>query len=204
MSFSGEQHRPGMRRKSSAQNLLSSFKSPPNSSAPQPSAQPLTVSSSAAAAYTGPAGAPTPVSSTPMAKEWDAQSLHAEPLGTTTPAIGTSDEYLRDLVQKRILTLTYIRNIHEGYVIETVIVLLLFLLVYRRSHWFHTIYISRTDLDRVFNNVEMKKRCVSERLPAVRCLVLITGPERRDFSSSECRLPICWTCRSLRTFCEDC
>jgi hypothetical protein len=27
---------------------------------------------------------------------------------------GTTVEYLRDLVQKRIITLTYIRNIHEG------------------------------------------------------------------------------------------
>ncbi|KAJ3877136.1 hypothetical protein F5051DRAFT_440839 [Lentinula edodes] len=164
MSFSGEQHRPGMRRKSSAQNLLSSFKSPPNSSAPQPSAQPLTVSSSAAAAYTGPAGAPTPVSSTPMAKEWDAQSLHAESLGTTTPAIGTSDEYLRDLVQKRILTLTYIRNIHEG-----------------RSHWFHTIYISRTDLDRVFNNVEMKKRTTRFLILGMSLANLLDVPQPQDF-----------------------
>ena len=30
---------------------------------------------------------------------------------------------------------------------------------YRRSHWFHTIAMSRTELDRVFNNTAMKKRC---------------------------------------------
>ncbi|KAJ3781542.1 hypothetical protein GGU10DRAFT_366430 [Lentinula aff. detonsa] len=165
MSFSGEQHRPGMRRKSSAQNLLSSFKSPPNNSTPQPTPQPLTVSSAAAAAYTGPAGAPTPVSSTPLAKEWDTQSLHAESLvGTTTPALGTSDEYLRDLVQKRILTLTYIRNIHEG-----------------RSHWFHTIYMSRTDLDRVFNNVEMKKRTTRFLILGMSLANLLDVPQPQDF-----------------------
>lgn len=125
-----EQQRPGMRRKSSAQNLLSSFKSPPNSTSVSPapllggssnSPQPLTVSVSSSAAYTGAAGAPTPTTATP--KDWDAQSLHADSLsgGTTTAALsqGTSDEYLRDLVQKRILTLTYIRNIHEGYVLTS-------------------------------------------------------------------------------------
>jgi len=48
---------------------------------------------------------------------------------------------LRDLVQKRIITLTYMRNVHDG-----------------RSHWFHTIMMSRSELDRVFNNTAMKKR----------------------------------------------
>ncbi|KAJ7349081.1 hypothetical protein DFH08DRAFT_135167 [Mycena albidolilacea] len=110
-----------MRRKSSAQNLLTSFKNTP--------------------------GIPsTPTASTPMNKEFDTQSLFSDtttlnnPQGPAVPQ-GTSIEYLRDLVQKRIITLTYLRSIHEG-----------------RSHWFHTIAISRTDLERVFNNTEMKKR----------------------------------------------
>ena len=30
----------------------------------------------------------------------------------------------------------------------------------RKSHWFHTIAMSRTELDRVFNNTAMKKRSV--------------------------------------------
>lgn len=36
--------------------------------------------------------------------------------GAVSPQLGQglSVEYLRELVQKRILTLTYIRNIHEG------------------------------------------------------------------------------------------
>ncbi|KAK7035773.1 hypothetical protein R3P38DRAFT_605685 [Favolaschia claudopus] len=114
-----------MRRKSSAQNLLASFKAPPG---------------------TIPA---TPTATTPMNtqfKEFDTQSLYSDtttlnnPQGPALPQ-GTSVEYLRDLVQKRIITLTYLRSIHEG-----------------RSHWFHTIMISRADLDRVFNNTEMKKR----------------------------------------------
>lgn len=33
----------------------------------------------------------------------------------------------------------------------------------RRTHWFHTIIMSRTELDRVFNNTAMKKRCVVPR-----------------------------------------
>lgn len=28
----------------------------------------------------------------------------------------------------------------------------------RRSHWFHTIMVTRTDLDRAFNNIAMKAR----------------------------------------------
>ncbi|KAE9395810.1 hypothetical protein BT96DRAFT_825662 [Gymnopus androsaceus JB14] len=142
--FSAEPQRPGMRRKSSAQNLLSSFKSPPNSNSASP------------------AGAPTPTVSTP--KEWDGQSMHAESIGTPALGQGTSDEYLRDLVQKRILTLTYIRNIHEG-----------------RSHWFHTIYISRADLDRVFNNVEMKKRTTRFSILGMSLANLLDMPQPQDF-----------------------
>ncbi|KIK54561.1 hypothetical protein GYMLUDRAFT_177111 [Collybiopsis luxurians FD-317 M1] len=162
-----DQQRPaGMRRKSSAQNLLSSFKPPPNSgSSSQPSSQPLTISSAAAAAYSGPAGAPTPISSSSMAKEWDVQSTHAES-GTSTPALGqgTSDEYLRDVLQKRILTLTYLRNIHEG-----------------RSHWFHTIYISQADLDRVFNNADMKKRTARFSILGMSLANLLDVPQPQDF-----------------------
>lgn len=130
-----------MRRKSSAQNLLSSFKSSASSA-------PVNIASSSAASSSGvpysPPNGNTPVSTTPLAREWDAQSMHSDGLGGAgSPALtqGTSVEYLRDLVQKRIITLTYIRNIHEG-----------------RSHWFHTILITRAELDKVFNNVDMKKR----------------------------------------------
>lgn len=83
-------------------------------------------------------------------REWDAQSLHSDSMpsasghgGVTSPALGqgASVEYLRDLIQKRIITLTYLRSIFEG-----------------KSHWFHTILISRSDLEREFNNNEMRKR----------------------------------------------
>lgn len=42
---------------------------------------------------------------------------------------------------------------------------------YRRSHWFHTIAISRTDLERVFNNTEMKKRSAALPVP-LRLLII--------------------------------
>ncbi|KAL0574578.1 hypothetical protein V5O48_007390 [Marasmius crinis-equi] len=132
--------RPNMRRKSSAQNLFSSFKSPT-------AATPATASSNPPPPPPPPSIPQTPTTANPMAipggggREWDAQSLHSDSLPTPAAAQSTSDEYLRDLIQKRILTLTYIRNIHEG-----------------RSHWFHTIFISRADLDREFNNSDMKKR----------------------------------------------
>ncbi|KAG5639506.1 hypothetical protein H0H81_000651 [Sphagnurus paluster] len=146
------QQRPQMRRKSSAQNLLSlsSFKS---SSAAGSIPAPISIgtgsiSPATGLSFTAAGGATTPTTST--AREFDVQSLHdtiaASTLGGAgSPQLpqGTSVEYLRDLVQKRIITLTYIRNIHEG-----------------RSHWFHTILISRTDLEREFsnNNPDMKRR----------------------------------------------
>ena len=33
----------------------------------------------------------------------------------------------------------------------------------RRTHWFHTIMVTRAELDRVFNNTAMKKRYVVTR-----------------------------------------
>lgn len=156
-----ETQRPTMRRKSSAQNLLSSFKS--KDSALPPISTTGTVSSATGLSF---ATTGTPVSTTPMGREWDAQSLHSDSVAPsvmgTSPALGqgTSVEYMRDLVQKRIITLTYMRNIHEGYV-DRILNSGLFNRLTpsnRRSHWFHTIMMSRTELDRVFNNTAMKKR----------------------------------------------
>ncbi|KAG5732738.1 hypothetical protein E4T56_gene16731 [Termitomyces sp. T112] len=137
------QQRPTMRRKSSAQNLLSSFKSP--SSVPAT----ISIGSTNNSSFATASGTTTPTTS--IAKESDAQSLYTDTTAlshassATSPQLGqgTSVEYLRDLVQKRIITLTYIRNIHEG-----------------RSHWFHTILISRADLEREFSNnsPEIRKR----------------------------------------------
>ncbi|KAI0255257.1 hypothetical protein BJV78DRAFT_1178735 [Lactifluus subvellereus] len=105
-----------------------------------------------------PGAAPTPsalpapapaATATPPPREWDAQSLH-DAAGPFLPppggagagsSPGATVEYLRDLVQKRTTTLTYMRDVHDG-----------------RSHWFRTIIMSRTELDRVFNNTAMKKR----------------------------------------------
>ena len=122
-TFSTEQ-RPTMRRKSSAQNLLSSFKSTPSSSA-SAVPPPLNLGSTSAMNSTqlSFAAVATPTATTPLAREWDAQSLHSDTVassmaGAQSPPLnqGTSVEYLRDLIQKRIITLTYIRSIHEGSV----------------------------------------------------------------------------------------
>ena len=152
--------RPSMRRKSSAQNLFSTFKTPQQ---PTPTGQPSTAQT-AHHPHPPPTLPQTPTTANPMSsgREWDAQSLHSDSLPTPAATQSTSDEYLRDLIQKRILTLTYIRNIHEGcveryYAVFICSVLPLFC---RRSHWFHTILISRADLDREFNNNDMKKRFV--------------------------------------------
>ena len=103
-----------MRRKSSAQNLLTSLKSV--TSQPQ---QVTAVSASGGFAY--PASIPTPTSAAPMSREWDVQSLHSDGVasstlsnGSSAHTQGTSVEMLRELVKKRIITLTYLRNVHEG------------------------------------------------------------------------------------------
>ena len=110
--------RPTMRRKSSAQNLLSSFKSTSSSGSAAP--QSLNPTPSLASNATNLSFAAT-TTTAPQAREWDAQSLHSDTVGSTMAgaqspllAPGTSVEYLRDLVQKRIITLTYIRQLHEG------------------------------------------------------------------------------------------
>jgi hypothetical protein len=60
--------------------------------------------------------------STPLPRDLDTQSLQdgasSSLAGAGSPSLaqGTSVDILRDLVHKRIITLTYIRSIHEGYV----------------------------------------------------------------------------------------
>jgi hypothetical protein len=110
-----EQARPAMRRKSSAQNLLSSFKSgSPSIQAP--------VGAGSLSSATGLAMA-SAVTQTSNAGDLDTQSLQSDGVsnslaGAGSPAIaqGASVDILRDLVHKRIITLTYIRSIHEGCV----------------------------------------------------------------------------------------
>ena len=116
--FSNEQpQRPTMRRKSSAQNLLSSFKSTSSSGSTTPqSLNPISNATNLSFATTT-----SSTTTVPQTREWDAGSLHSDTVGSNmtgaqSPSLtpGTSVEYLRDLVQKRIITLTYIRQIHEG------------------------------------------------------------------------------------------
>jgi hypothetical protein len=110
--------RPTMRRKSSAQNLLSSFKPSPSPIPPPLNlAGPSTANSNSGSFSV----AVTPTVATPLIREsYDAQTyldtvpLNLQSAPSPQPGQGTSVEYLRDLVQKRIITLTYIRSIHEG------------------------------------------------------------------------------------------
>ncbi|KAH0830313.1 hypothetical protein J3R83DRAFT_1682 [Lanmaoa asiatica] len=153
--------RPTMRRKSSAQNLLSSFKPP--ASVPTPGGS---ISSATGAAYA--AAAQTPTAAVTPGREWDGQSVHSDTLsstttlvanGTPTIAQGTSVEYLRDLVQKRIITLTYMRNVHEGC-----------------AGLFPS-----GELDRVFNNVAMKKRTNRFAVLAMSLSNLLDIPQAHDY-----------------------
>ncbi|KAI6009382.1 hypothetical protein F5J12DRAFT_823200 [Pisolithus orientalis] len=160
--------RPAMRRKSSAQNLLTSFKTPAG-----PSSSGGSMSAATGAAFAAAAAAQTQSPNIPPGREWDGQSVHSDTLSSTaalvgngTPVIaqGTSVEYLRDLVQKRIITLTYMRTVHEG-----------------RSDWFHTIMMSRTELDKVFNNITMKKRTHRFATLAMSLSNLLDIPQAQDY-----------------------
>ncbi len=117
-----EPPRPAMRRKSSAQNLLASFKSNPNAASgggAPPSSFPA-----APPSLPYPSSVPTPTTAT-MSREWDVQSLHSDGVSSSAGTSlqtngslppGTSVDVLRELVKKRIITLTYLRNVHEGCV----------------------------------------------------------------------------------------
>lgn len=117
--------RPMMRRKSSANNLLTSFSKPTNNNniSPSPTPAPLyPLSPPPTNTLFNFADRHPPQSS----RDWDAQSSvqghDRDPqMGAYTgggqspmPVQGTSVEYLRDTMQKRIITLTYMRNVHEG------------------------------------------------------------------------------------------
>ena len=156
--------RPGMRRKSSAQNLLSSFKNSTaqiqaninaNSATPSPNMPPVT-----------PTAMFTSVTQASHNKEWDSQSIVSDPLPPPLVAQGqlvNGVDYIRDLVQKRIVTMTYLRNVHEGWASSTSCfdtgeanwVL-------RRSHWFHTVIMTKNDIERLFPNHAMRKRCAPD------------------------------------------
>ena len=110
-----QMQRPSMRRKSSAQNLLASFK-------PGSLGQASQTGISSVTGLPFVTALPTPTSTAPMARDWDAQSLHSDSLHSNVTngsgvVQGTSVEMLRELVKKRIITLTYLRNVHEGCVL---------------------------------------------------------------------------------------
>lgn len=130
LDTAGQQPRPTMRRKSSAQNLLNTFKSNSNAASvpgpPTGTALTMQIPSGALNSGMSGGGVSTPTSTTPMSREWDSQSMHSDSVASTSgplnangsPALpqGTSVEYLRDLVMKRMITLSYMRNVHDGYV----------------------------------------------------------------------------------------
>lgn len=110
---------PGASSSSNGGNAVSN-----SNAAPPPPQLPTPINTSAILSagmqYAG--ASATPTASTPHGKDWDAQSLHSDTVAGSTlgsvgsPLIaqGTSVESLRPLVQKRIVTLTYLRNVHEG------------------------------------------------------------------------------------------
>ena len=121
-----------MRRKSSAGTLLG-FRSP-SSASTNPMASTGTLANFPAPLAVGGFIAPAPsqssttahspdgmvspgTSATPTMREWDAQSTSAYSEGHTPAPISTGIGALdlwRDTINKRIMTLTYLRSTHEG------------------------------------------------------------------------------------------
>lgn len=121
-----------MRRKSSASALLS-FRSPSSASTNPMASTGTLVNNSGPLAVGGfnapaasqsstttqsPDGMGSPGTSlTPTLREWDAQSSSAYSEGHPTAAISAGVgtlELWRDTINKRIMTLTYLRSTHEG------------------------------------------------------------------------------------------
>jgi hypothetical protein len=73
-------------------------------------------------------------------------------------------ELMRETVNKRIMTLTYLRSTHEGYVGSIIMVYTYTfrpLLLCRKMYWFNTILLTREALAETFNAPVMKKRYAS-------------------------------------------
>lgn len=67
-----------------------------------------------------------------------------------------------------------------------------FMATYRRSHWFHTIMMSRTELDKAFNNLAMRKRCGKSRDSLlITTLLKYYETGHIDLLSLQCRSRIC-------------
>lgn len=99
------------------------------------------------------------------------------PTAQNTPSsqssFGVALENLRYMLQKRIATFSYLKRAHEG-----------------RVHWFNTILLQREELDAVFTNAKMAKRCIclpENAIPSKKLTVLLSEP----FAS------LCWACRCL-------
>ncbi|KAG8983486.1 hypothetical protein FRB93_007247 [Tulasnella sp. JGI-2019a] len=115
-----------MRRKSSASNLLNSFKT--GTSSTTSSVQSTTKDLDAQSLLSDTSNVPS------MSSTSTAPPIHA-------PGQDSSIEYLREMCRKRISTLQYLKSIHSG-----------------QSHWFSTVLITRTDLERTFTTSVKKQR----------------------------------------------
>lgn len=72
----------------------------------------------------------------------------------------------------------------------------------RRSHWFHTIMITRAELDRAFSNTTMKSRSVLSASP--QGLLFTSLTEATVLHVLECHWRIRLTSRTHKTFSADC
>ncbi|KZT52464.1 hypothetical protein CALCODRAFT_487107 [Calocera cornea HHB12733] len=154
-----ERPRPGIRRKSSASNLLLATLKPGTSGGASTGGNSVpssTTSPTTTAASTSSFNPSTISSSTTIVKDWDNQSIFSEssegrnvgsaisPTGQnipTQPAGSASADLLRDMVAKRMKTFGFLKSVHEG-----------------KGHWLQSIQLSRQELDKEFDNVKMRKR----------------------------------------------
>lgn len=134
--------RPGMRRKSSASNLLSSFQGSRN----------------AAQGAVLPNGAPN--------KDWDGTvsvpdsntSAGSSSLGVPT----SSTESVRETLSRRLLAIAHVRQSYEGCLfLATSLRLSIDFATFRKQHWLNTVLIDNFDLERTYTNANMRKRYVT-------------------------------------------
>lgn len=166
--------RPTIRRKSSA-GLLSSFKAPASSGSAFSTVS--TSSSTASQQLSSPLPPTPPISATSSmtgssiastSRDVDSVSLYSESTSGNPayvqPLQNTSTEYLRDVVQKRVMTLTYIRDTHEC-----------------KQHWLSTILLTRVELDKAFSNNAMRKHTYRFAVLAMSLSNLFDIPTVVDF-----------------------
>jgi hypothetical protein len=119
----------------------------------------------------GSLASPPPSINAPSSRDWDSQSTSAFSESNTGHSNGVNAgsvasmglppnqmDLMRDTVNKRIMTLTYLRSTHEGSVSLCRRMCGNAYKIYSKMYWFNTVLLTREELSETFNHPSMKKR----------------------------------------------